>query len=146
MPWWRTRILLVVVLVVLPVAVAAVLLAPVRGGLLAVAAVLLGAGVGSALVLPACWYRVTLWEVGEHAVYTRSGYLWTTWRIAPLSRIQTIDTTRGPLQKRFAVVTVVVTTASSAGAVRIAGLDEQLAAVLTHQLSQLTDATPGDAT
>lgn len=41
---------------------------------------------------------------------------------------------------------MVVTTASSAGAVKIAGLDQELAADLTHELVQITDAVPEDAT
>src|SRR5690606_40528718 len=54
--------------------------------------------VGYLLVMPIWRYRVHRWEVAEHAVYTLSGWLWQERRIAPMSRIQTVDTTRGPLR------------------------------------------------
>lgn len=145
-PWWRTRILLGLGSIVVSIAVLGALVSSIRGWLVALAAVLAILGTATAALLPLWWYRVGRWEVTDHAVYTRTGYVLTTWRIVPLSRIQTLDTTRGPLQRRFGLTTVVVTTASSAGAVRIAGLDEELAADLVHRLAQVTHAIPGDAT
>lgn len=145
-PWWCARILITVASVVLPLAGVGALVAPVRGWFLWLAVVLAILGVATAALLPTWRYRVDRWEVTDHAVYTRTGYVLTTWRIAPLSRIQTLDSTRGPLQRRLGLATVVVTTASSAGAVKIAGLAQEHAAELTHELAQVTDATPGDAT
>ena len=86
------------------------------------------------------------WEVTEEAVYVRTGLVLQEWRIAPMSRIQTVDTVRGPLEQLFRLSTVIVTTASSKGAVHIAGLDHEVAAALAEQLTHITDATPGDAT
>jgi len=57
-------------------------------------------------------------------------------RIAPISRVQTVDTYRGPLDRLFGLANVTVTTASSAGAVHIAALD---VAVADHLVAQLTD-------
>jgi membrane protein YdbS with pleckstrin-like domain len=48
------------------------------------------------LALPRWWYRLHRWEVTDAAVHTRSGYFWQEWRVAPMSRIQTVDTQRGP--------------------------------------------------
>jgi membrane protein YdbS with pleckstrin-like domain len=63
-----------------------------------------------------------------------------------MSRIQTVDTERGPLQQLFGLATVTVTTASAAGALRLAGLDHAVADDLVEQLTETTQATPGDAT
>ncbi|WP_107251355.1 PH domain-containing protein [Streptomyces vinaceus] len=62
------------------------------------------------------------------------------------SRIQTVDTVRGPIQQMFALSTLVVTTASAAGAVRIDGLAQDKARDLAEELTRITQATPGDAT
>ena len=56
--------------------------------------------------------------------------------IAPISRVQTVDTYRGPLDQVFGLANVTVTTASSAGAVHIVALDVDVA---DHVVAQLTD-------
>ena len=86
--------------------------------------------------------------MGDHddAVYTRTGLLWREWRVAPMSRTQTVDTQRGPLEQVFGLATVTVTTASAKGAVTIPGLDHELASDVVEQLTRTTQATPGDAT
>ncbi|MEZ5085968.1 MAG: PH domain-containing protein [Tessaracoccus sp.] len=145
-PWWRAQLVIVTLVAVVPLVVLGVLIAPARLWLLIPAAVLAVVGAILITVLPLWWHRVHRWEVTDHAVYTLTGYFWRTWRIAPLSRIQTVDTTQGPLQRSFGLSTVVVTTASSAGAVKLVGLDKETAAELADELTRLTEATPGDAT
>ncbi|QWF78562.1 PH domain-containing protein [Amycolatopsis sp. CA-230715] len=98
------------------------------------------------IVMPIWRYRVHRWETTDEAVYTASGWLWQEWRVAPLSRIQTVDTERGLLQQWFKLSTVTVTTASSAGTIKIEGLDHELAKDLVQHLTSRTQATPGDAT
>ncbi|TWG02373.1 hypothetical protein FHX80_11779 [Streptomyces brevispora] len=144
--WWRTRWLL---LTAGPVAVLAVLgafLESARFWLLLCAAVLAVVGAGCAGLLPLWWFRTHRWEVTDEAVYVRTGALRQEWRIAPMSRIQTVDTVRGPLEQLCRLATVTVTTASSKGAVRIEGLDHELAAELAERLTRITQDTPGDAT
>jgi membrane protein YdbS with pleckstrin-like domain len=144
--WWRTGL---AVLVGAPVAVLVVLgllIPPARFWLLLPAALIALAGAPLVLALPRWWYRVHRWEVTDSAVYTRSGHFWQEWRVAPMSRIQTVDTQRGPLEQRFGLATVTVTTASAKGAVKIEGLDHAVAADLAEQLTATTQATPGDAT
>ncbi|MEU4325228.1 PH domain-containing protein [Nonomuraea dietziae] len=99
-----------------------------------------------AALAPRACYRVQRWEITDEAVYVRSGWLTHTWRVAPMSRIQTVDTARGPLQRLFGLADVTVTTASSAGAIKIEALDHELAAELAARLTAITQATPGDAT
>lgn len=98
------------------------------------------------VVMPQWRYRVHRWESTPEAVYTLSGWFNQEWRIAPVSRIQTVDTKRGPLQQLLGLATVTVTTASAAGPVEIEGLDTETASRLVDELTTTTQATPGDAT
>ncbi|WP_030203718.1 PH domain-containing protein [Streptomyces sp. NRRL S-87] len=96
--------------------------------------------------MPLWRYRVHRWETTEEAVYAASGWLWQRWRVVPLSRIQTVDLLRGPLQQMFGLSGITVTSASSAGAVKIKGLEHGRAAELVEQLTRSTQSVPGDAT
>ena len=87
-------------------------------------------------VVPLWRYRVHRWEISDQAVFSRTGWLVQEHRIAPISRVQTVDTHRGPLDRLLGLANVTVTTASSAGAVHIAALD---VAVADHLVAQLTD-------
>lgn len=78
-------------------------------------------------VVPLWRYRIHRWEISPQAVYTRSGWLVQARRIAPISRVQTVDTYRGPLDRLFGLANLTVTTASSAGAVHVVALDSQVA-------------------
>ena len=99
-----------------------------------------------ALLVPPLLYRIHRWEITHEAVYTLSGWLVREWRIAPISRVQTVDTERGPLQQLLKLADLTVTTASARGPVKISGLDEQMATELARTLTETTQATPGDAT
>lgn len=144
--WWRARWLLLTAVPVVVLAVLGAFLASARFWLLLPAAVLAALGIGCAVVVPLWWFRTHRWEVTDEAVYVRTGVLWQEWRIAPMSRIQTVDTVRGPLEQFYRLATVTVTTASSKGALRIEGLDHELAAELAERLTRITQDTPGDAT
>lgn len=111
--------------------------------ILGVAAVLLLARI---LIMPRWRYRVHRWEVTADAVYTRTGWLSVTWRIAPISRIQTIDSHRWFGERLFGLANVTATTASAAGPVHIRGLDTATADRLLDELTAATGALPGDAT
>ncbi|MEU7295295.1 PH domain-containing protein [Streptomyces exfoliatus] len=144
--WWRSRLLATTAVPVVVLAVLGALIGPARSWLLIAAGAVAAVGLGCAAFLPSWWFRVHRWEVTDDAVYVRTGAFWQEWRIAPMSRIQTVDTSRGPLEQLFRLATVTVTTASSKGAIRIAGLDHELAAGLAERLTVITQATPGDAT
>jgi len=94
------------------------------------------------------WWRLRVhrWEVTEEAVYALSGWWVLEWRVAPISRIQTVDTVRGPLEQLFGLATLRVTTASSKGAIDIVGVDHTVAAAVAERLTEVTQRTPGDAT
>jgi membrane protein YdbS with pleckstrin-like domain len=110
------------------------------------AAVTVAAVVLYVVVAPLWRYRVHRWEIGAQAVYTRTGWLVQERRIAPISRVQTVDTQRGPLDRLFGLATVTVTTASSAGAVRIIALDSDVADRIVAQLTDIASLGEQDAT
>lgn len=111
--------------------------------LLAMSAV---AAVAHVTVMPRWRYRVHRWELTDEAVYTQSGWFTQERRIAPLSRIQTVDTERGPIGRLFGLAKVTVTTASAAGPLVIDGLDLDDAARIAVQLTEAAQAGSGDAT
>ncbi|WP_341230117.1 PH domain-containing protein [Nocardioides salarius] len=96
--------------------------------------------------VPAWRYRVHRWEVTETAVYTQTGWWSRERRVAPMSRIQTVDWNQGPVERLFGLANVTVTTASAAGALSVAGLDRRTAEQLVAELTEKADAVAGDAT
>lgn len=98
------------------------------------------------VAMPLLRYRVHRWEVTGDAVYTQRGLLTVEQRIAPISRVQTVDTERGALSRLFGLSTVTVTTASAKGELRIEGLERGIAERIVHDLTVVTAASDGDAT
>jgi uncharacterized protein len=97
-------------------------------------------------VVPQWRYLVHRWEVTDTAVYTQSGWWARERRIAPMSRVQTVDHREGAISRLFGLATVRVTTASSAGALTIEGLDQHRALAIVDELTRMADSAPGDAT
>lgn len=97
-------------------------------------------------VVPQWRYAVHRWEVTDSAVYTQVGWWARERRIAPMSRIQTVDHREGAIERLFGLSTVTVTTASAAGALEISGLDRDRAVQLVDDLTLMADSVPGDAT
>lgn len=98
------------------------------------------------LAMPTWRYFVHRWEYTDRAVYALNGWITREWRITPISRIQSIDTHRGPLQQLLNLATLKVTTAAKAGTIVIRGLDADVAAEAAERLTDITQHTPGDAT
>jgi uncharacterized protein len=96
-------------------------------------------------VMPQWRYRVHRWEATEVAVYTQSGWFTQERRIAPVNRIQTVDTHRGPIEQLFGLANVTVTTASAAGPLHIRGLAAPTADSLVDELTNRTHHV-GDGT
>jgi membrane protein YdbS with pleckstrin-like domain len=117
-----------------------------RTVLIWIAVVVATPGVPYTLVMPLLRYRVHRWEADDTAVYARTGWWAVEWKVAPLSRVQTIEATRGPVEQWFGLSSVRVTTASSHGAVVIQGLDKGVADALVASLTKATQRTSGDAT
>jgi membrane protein YdbS with pleckstrin-like domain len=104
------------------------------------------AALAHVIVMPRWRFHVHRWESTDTAVYTQSGWFDQERRIAPLSRIQTVDTERGPLEQVFSLATVTVTTASAAGPLKIHGLDDDVAQALVDRLTKVAAAARDDAT
>lgn len=144
-PWWGLQQALWVVPSLLVLVALGVLIPAGRWWFFAPAIAVAAVGLPMMLALPSYRYRNHLWELGATAIHARRGWFWVESRIAPLSRVQTVDHTRGPLEQRFGLATVVVTTASSRGPVKISGLKLATAEDLAARLTELTEATAEDA-
>jgi uncharacterized protein len=97
-------------------------------------------------VRPRLRYRVHRWEVTDEAVYTLTGWLTRTWTLVPISRIQTVDVTRGVLQGAFGLSTVLVLTASSQGTVRVPHLETDVARRVADDLAHRAELVRDEAT
>lgn len=103
-------------------------------------------GIAYVVAMPRWRFAVHRWESTEHAVYTQTGWFSQERRIAPISRVQTVDSHRGPLEQLLGLANVTVTTASAAGPIKINGLDVDTAERLVAELTSRTEAETGDAT
>ena len=97
-------------------------------------------------VRPWLRYRVHRWEVTGDAVYTLTGWLTRTWTLVPVSRIQTVDVTRGVLQQAFGLATLAVLTASSQGTVRVPHLEVDVAHRVADDLARRAELVRDEAT
>lgn len=100
----------------------------------------------SILVRPWFKHRVYRWEITADAVHTRTGWLTQTWTLVPVSRIQTVDVTRGLLQQVFGLATVAVFTASSQGTVHIWHLEHGMAQRVADDLAARAERVRDQAT
>lgn len=144
--WWMVRALISWGILLAALVVVAVLWEASRPWMVAPIAAAALVFVAKVVVEPWWRYRVHRWEIGEHATYARSGWVVQEWRVAPTSRIQTVDAVRGPLEQMLGLSTLRVTTASSYGAISIPGLDRATADAAVEQLATVAEITPGDAT
>jgi membrane protein YdbS with pleckstrin-like domain len=117
-----------------------------RPWVIALGVVLIVASVVHLLVMPPLRYRIHRWEVTPEAIHTRSGWLSLEQRVAPLSRVQTVDSEQQALMRLFGLATVTATTASAAGPIRIECLDQEVAKRLVADLTEYAARTAGDAT
>lgn len=90
----------------------------------------------SAFVTPRLDYRYFGYEVTDLGLYVARGWLWRRWQVVPHARVQTVDTTAGPLLRAFGLVEVEVATASAAGSTSIPGLRPEVADALVEELAR----------
>jgi membrane protein YdbS with pleckstrin-like domain len=102
--------------------------------------------VAHVLLMPRIRFRVHRWEVTDSAVHTREGWIGRQSRIAPISRVQTVDSRQGALMRMFGLASITVTTASAAGPITIDCLDDHVARDVVGRLTAITAATADDAT
>ncbi len=144
--YWRTAALLGSVALWALLAVGYALLPERPWWVTALLVVVVAADVAYVAVVPGLRYRVHRWEVTPTAVHTRSGWLTREERIAPLSRVQTVDTAQGALMRYFGLMSITVTTASAAGPLTLECLDAETARAVVAELTEITGRSAGDAT
>ncbi len=96
--------------------------------------------------MPRVRYRIHRWESTDTAVYTQTGWLSRERRIAPMSRVQTVDFEQSVIGRLLDLASVTVTTASAAGPLTITLIDKPVADRLVDDLTRRTEAEAGDAT
>ena len=97
-------------------------------------------------LMPRIRFRVHRWEVTDTTVHTREGWIGRQSRIAPISRVQTVDSRQGALMRVFGLASITVTTASAAGPITVDCLDADTAREVVARLTAITAATEDDAT
>ena len=128
-------------------ALAAWLLVPGAPGWVGLLVLLLGVvAVAHVVLMPRIRFRVHRWEVTGTAVHTREGWIGRQTRIAPISRVQTVDSRQGAIQRMFGLASITVTTASAAGPITVDCLDADTARHVVAQLTAITATTEDDAT
>ena len=99
------------------------------GGLAVLGAVALAVGI------PRLDYRHYRYEVTDLGLYVARGWLWQRHQVVPHARVQTVETTVGPVMRAFGLVSVDITTAASGGGLSIPGLAPEVADRLVQELA-----------
>ncbi|GAA1971950.1 PH domain-containing protein [Amycolatopsis minnesotensis] len=97
-------------------------------------------------VMPRWRFAVHRWETTADVVYAQSGWVNRERRLAPMSRIQTVDTQQGLFERAFRLTNVTVTTASARGPIRVHALDDAVAENLVAEITARAGAAEDDAT
>jgi membrane protein YdbS with pleckstrin-like domain len=80
-------------------------------------------------------FRHFHYEVTDLGLAVEHGWLWRRYQVVPHARVQTVDTTAGPLMRTLGLVSVEVRTASAAGGTSIPGLPPEVADRLVEELA-----------
>lgn len=145
-PFWTVSAAIGHAVVLVPAAIAYLVIPDVPGWVGLVVVALVVAAAVHVVLMPRIRFRVHRWEVTPTAVHTLEGWIGRESRIAPISRVQTVDSRQGALMRVFGLASITVTTASAAGPITIACLDQDTARQVVAQLTAITSATVGDAT
>ena len=138
--YWLVEGLLAAAVLAALVIAGTVIAALVDAGTVAVLVGVLGglAVIGAAVIavlVPRVDYRHYRYEVTELGLYVAKGWLWRRHQVVPHARVQTVETTVGPLMRALGLVSVDITTASSAGGLTIPGLAPDVADRLVQELA-----------
>lgn len=147
-PFWTVSALIGDALVVIGAVVAWLVVPDVPGWVGLVVLLIAVLAVAHVVLMPRIRFRVHRWEVTDTAVHTREGWIGRQSRIAPISRVQTVDSRQGALMRLFGLASITVTTASAAGPITVNCLDAETARQVVAQLTAITATAWGkdDAT
>ncbi len=92
-------------------------------------------------------FRIRAWALREHDLVYRYGVLWRKIVILPFARIQHVEATHGPLERKFGLMQLKCYTAGGASAdLTVAGLDQEDAhRVREYLLEQIAAAADSGA-
>jgi uncharacterized protein len=86
-------------------------------------------------VLPTKRYKATSYRLDDRFFELRSGIIWKTSVMIPLSRLQHVDLLRGPLEQRFGLATLQLFTEGTRNASqKLPGLSAETGAALRRQM------------
>jgi membrane protein YdbS with pleckstrin-like domain len=122
-------------------------LEPLPGPLMDALPIAVAVAGGLTVVVAPMWrYHVHRWEVSSDVVYTRTGWFSRHWLLVPVSRIQTVDTGQGWVERLLGLATLRVHTASHLGSSKVSGLPLRTATELAAELARRAHARRDDAT
>lgn len=106
--------------------------------------ILLATVVGGPLLFLALWQwwlipvqvRNHQWCELEEELVISSGKFWRTLSVIPYGRIQYVDVSQGPLERRYGLKALKLNTASPVGNTTIHGLDAELADALRERVAE----------
>ena len=87
------------------------------------------------VVIPKIRYRRWRYEIFDKEIYIQHGLIIVTRTIVPMTRVQHVDTTQGPILKRFTLAGVQISTAATIHT--IPALEEADAIQLRDRISEL---------
>ena len=95
---------------------------------------------------PALAYQHTFYRIDEHGIEIRKGVYWRIVINVPRSRVQHIDVSQGPIERRYGLGTLVIYTAGTDHAkVQLSGLEHGRAfRIREHLLQPTAHTTPGE--
>ena len=102
-----------------------------------VAVAVLAVAVVTVWTVPDLVWRRWRYDIGETEVDLQHGWLTVTRTLIPMTRVQHVDTRRGPLQRRFGLASVVLFTA--AGASEIPALADAVADAARDRIAALAN-------
>ena len=105
------------------------------------ALIVLAVGAPLAAVIP--WVRYQRWRFALRPddLWIRRGVLWLNTSVIPYARLQFVDTTQGPLDRRFGLAQLIVHTAAPGTSGRLPGLSLEDAEALREKLAAVRVST-----
>ncbi len=86
-------------------------------------------------VYPKIRWQRWRYEVNEDAIDLYRGFIFKTRTVVPINRIQHVDTSQGPIYRKYSLSSVKVSTAATTH--EIPALDDEMAADVRNKISQL---------
>ncbi|CAJ38005.1 PH domain-containing protein [Methanocella arvoryzae] len=91
------------------------------------------------LIVPTVRWNTWRYEISDMEIYLRHGVVVKHRTLIPMTRVQHVDTVKGPLLRLFGLATVTIATA--AGTHAIPALSDSVAAALRDRIAELARVT-----